>query len=299
MLGARADDQVPRPNDVDNKKEHLDEQLDFLASLTKEADSVWCPPKSVLRPETEILVEDLCVPECESKKRKGRKRNSSKIDKAENTDDPEVVPAKKSNRLGRKPLDSSLKKRKRLKKSGSGSNLDVEVQLQGDDDTELTVEDLMVIAKEYVEADEDRAGKHKLYGEPESSSLNQTTSYTRNQSDGSFITNNDSEQSSLNFKPAVSCDSTVISDCEKVDVGVRRTGDPAKDMLDLFLGPLLKKSSDNEQSKFVTKDIQFACDLKSQSQSQRHNDNVGEVVSVMKKKSSLKDKEHWTTRWLI
>lgn len=140
---------------------------------------------------------------------------------------------------------------------------------------------------QYVEADEDRARKYKLYGERESSSKNQRTSYIRNQSEGSFNTNNDSKQSSLDFKTSVP-HSTEISGGEKVDIGARTTGDPAKDMLDLFLGPLLKKSVENEQSKFVTTDVQFSCDLKSQNQ--RHNDNVGEVVTVMKKKSSLKDK---------
>uniref|UniRef100_A0A0A0KPK7 Uncharacterized protein n=2 Tax=Cucumis sativus TaxID=3659 RepID=A0A0A0KPK7_CUCSA len=233
-------------------------------------------------------MDDSCVLECESKKRKGRKLKSSQIDEAKDGHDPEAVPAKKSNRVRRKPLSSALEKRKRPRNSGSTSNLDIQVQPPDDDDIELTVEDLLVIAKEYVEADKDRDNRHKIYAERESSRINQRTSYTRNQAEGSFITNNDSKQSALVLKTSIPHDSTAISDGEKVDRSVSTMGDPAKDMLNLFLGPLLKKSVEIEQSKFLTKDVQFSCDLKSQNQ--RHNDNVGEVVSVMKKKSSLRDK---------
>lgn len=141
---------------------------------------------------------------------------------------------------------------------------------------------------QYVEADKDRDDRHKIYAERESSRINQRTSYTMNQAEGSFITNKDSKQSALDFKTSIPHESTAISGGEKVDRSVRTMGDPAKDMLDLFLGPLLKKSVEIEQSKFLTTDVQFSCDLKSQNQ--RHNDNVGEVVSVMKKKSSLRDK---------
>lgn len=95
-------------------------------------------------------MDDSCILKCESKKRKGRKLKSSQIEEAKDADDPEAVPEKKSNRLRRRPLSSSLEKRKRPRNSGSISNLDIQVQPLGDDDMELTVEDLMVIAKEVV-----------------------------------------------------------------------------------------------------------------------------------------------------
>lgn len=146
---------------------------------------------------------------------------------------------------------------------------------------------IIFICTQYVEAEEIRDDKRKISGERESSRTNQRTSYTRNQSEGSFNTNNDSKQISVDFQTSIPHDSTANSGGEKVDAGVRTMGDPAKDMLDLFLGPLLKKSVEIEQSKFRTTDVQFSSDLKSRNQ--RHNDNVG-VVSVMKKKSSLRDK---------
>ncbi|CAK9324093.1 unnamed protein product [Citrullus colocynthis] len=287
MLGVRADDQVQRSNDLDNNKKSIEEELDSQASLAKEANSIRRPRKSVSHQQKEILMDDSCILKCESKKRKGRKLKSSQIEEAKDADDPEAVPEKKSNRLRRRPLSSSLEKRKRPRNSGSISNLDIQVQPPGDDDMELTVEDLMVIAKEYVEAEEIRDDKRKIYGERESSRINQRTSYTRNQSEGSFNTNNDSKQIAMDLNTSIPHDSTANSGGEKVDAGVRTMGDPAKDMLDLFLGPLLKKSVEIEQSKFRRTDVQFSFDLKSQNQ--RHNDNVG-VVSVMKKKSSLRDK---------
>ncbi|XP_038892147.1 uncharacterized protein LOC120081389 [Benincasa hispida] len=288
MLGVRSDDQVQRSNDVEDNKKSLEEELDSQASLAKEANLVRCSRKSVLQQQKEILMDDSCILDCESNKRKGRKLKSSQIDEAKDADDLGAVRAKKSNRLRRKPLSSALEKRKRHRNLGSISNLDIQVQSPGGDDMELTVEDLMVIAKEYVEADMDSDDKHKISGERESSRINQRTSYTMNQAEGSFNTNNDSRQSSLDLKTSIPHGLTATSGGENVDTGVRTMGDPAKDMLDLFLGPLLKKSVEIEQSKFLATDVQFSCDL--MSQNQRHNDNVGEVVSVTKKKSSLRDK---------
>lgn len=145
MLGVCADDQVRRCNDVDNKK-HLEEELESRASLAKEANSISCPKTSVLHQQKENLMEGSCIPESESKKRMGRKRKSSQTDNAEDAGDLGAVSAEKSNRRGRKPLE----RRKRPKNSGSRSNLNIQFQPPGDDDMELTVEDLMVIAKEVV-----------------------------------------------------------------------------------------------------------------------------------------------------
>lgn len=150
MVGVRADDQVQISNDVDNNRKSLEEEeLDSQACLAKEANSIRHPQKSMLPQQKEILMEDPCITDCESKKRKGRKRKSSQHDEAEEADDPKTVPAKKSNRLRRKLMDSA-KKSKRPNDLGSSSNLDIRAQPPGDDDMELTVEDLMVIAKEVV-----------------------------------------------------------------------------------------------------------------------------------------------------
>lgn len=149
MLGVRADNQVQRTNDAENNKKGLEEELDSQASLAKEANSVRCHPKSVLHQQKEALMDDSCILQCESKRRKGRKLKPSQIDAAKDGHDAEAVPAKKSNRVRRKPLSSALEKRK------GPRNLDINLDIQvrppdDDDDIGLTVEDLMVIAKEVV-----------------------------------------------------------------------------------------------------------------------------------------------------
>jgi len=65
------------------------------------------------------------------------------------------------------------------------------------------------------------------------------------------------------------------------------TGDPARDMLDLFLGPLLLKTSREVErdANIMTEKLMLDHELSQRS----HNDAVVEVAPVTKKKSSLKD----------
>lgn len=80
--------------------------------------------------------------------------------------------------------------------------------------------------------------------------------------------------------------STVSLASEEIAIIDRRTGDPAQDMLDLFLGPLLKKPFE-QKTRSLIKDMEFAYEFEMQSQ----NTVVGEEIEpLMKKKSSLKDK---------
>lgn len=73
---------------------------------------------------------------------------------------------------------------------------------------------------------------------------------------------------------------TVVNPCS--------TGDPAQDMLDLLLGPLLKKPA-REENKIglIKEDMTFAVDITKQRQ---NNIGMEVVVPLTKKKSSLKDK---------
>lgn len=71
-------------------------------------------------------------------------------------------------------------------------------------------------------------------------------------------------------------------------VNPSRTGDPAQDMLDLLLGPLLRKPAWEENKiGLIKEDLMFAGDIAKQRQN-----NIGTevVVPLTKKKSSLKDK---------
>lgn len=66
------------------------------------------------------------------------------------------------------------------------------------------------------------------------------------------------------------------------------SGNPTQDMLDLFLGPLLKKTQEGEKEDVtLTEEINFTHEVKNQSFSVVHG---GEPAVVMKKKTSLKDK---------
>lgn len=75
---------------------------------------------------------------------------------------------------------------------------------------------------------------------------------------------------------------------DKTVVNPSRTGDPTQDMLDLFLGPLLKKPLEEEKKvEVITDDMVFAHALRKQNQ----EIVLGDVpVPLTKKKSSLKDK---------
>lgn len=90
----------------------------------------------------------------------------------------------------------------------------------------------------------------------------------------------------------LSTDSAMGSMSEQSLVSVSRTGDPAQDMLDLFLGPLLKKPvEDQNRTKFTANDI-FDIEFRKLSETQKNDAGQEHTVAspVMKKKSSLKDK---------
>ncbi|XP_062172753.1 uncharacterized protein LOC133878220 isoform X2 [Alnus glutinosa] len=178
---------------------------------------------------------------CETK----RKRKSSNRDaNCEGMITETVSGKKKYNGHGRKVEESAASKRRKAK----GSDFD-------DNDVELTIEDLMAIAEEYVKVEkntEQQASNRECGSERQ---VLMTASSSRNSS-------------------------------EEIAIIDRTTVDPAQDMLDLFLGPLLKKPVVEEKKSFV-KDIAFAYEFERQTQ----NNVVGEEIEpLMKKKSSLKDK---------
>lgn len=69
----------------------------------------------------------------------------------------------------------------------------------------------------------------------------------------------------------------------------RRTGDAAQDMLDLFLGPLLKKPPNNEQEIGAGKTESMIITNESIKQA-TSREMWREEATLTKKKSSLKDK---------
>ncbi|GAY43320.1 hypothetical protein KPL70_012401 [Citrus sinensis] len=142
----------------------------------------------------------------------------------------------------------------------------------------LTVEDLLSIAKEYVQADGER-------GEVQSSSRREL------ESEKELLASTSLENRDI-LNQKLSTDSAMGSMSEQSLVSVSRTGDPAQDMLDLFLGPLLKKPvEDQNRTKFTANDI-FDIEFRKLSETQKNDAGQEHTVAspVMKKKSSLKDK---------
>lgn len=83
------------------------------------------------------------------------------------------------------------------------------------------------------------------------------------------------------------CDSTLNKTAEFVATGTSQTGDPAQEMLDLFLGPLLKKPLKEEKNKSIVEGMEFTQEFTRKSQEEFAGE---EMIPLMKKKSSLKDK---------
>ncbi|KAJ0095365.1 hypothetical protein Patl1_15765 [Pistacia atlantica] len=150
-------------------------------------------------------------------------------------------------KISTQPLTTNIKKRK-VGKSKKPTPRD-------DGEGEFSVEDLLSIAKEFVQIDLDTAELQSVDRDFESQDQRLKTTFCE---DG-------------------------ISNCNLTSVQ-SRTGDPAQDMLDLFLGPLLKKPRGDKEKKteFTTNDEGFR---------QLSQNDVGEeMVSHIKSKSSLKDK---------
>lgn len=76
---------------------------------------------------------------------------------------------------------------------------------------------------------------------------------------------------------------------ENLATNTRRTGDAAQDMLDLFLGPLLKKPPNNEQEIGAGKTESMIITNESIKQA-TSREMWREEATLTKKKSSLKDK---------
>ncbi|KAF9677531.1 hypothetical protein SADUNF_Sadunf08G0117300 [Salix dunnii] len=224
---------------------------------------------------------------------KKRKRNRVKDNKELDDDTVNDVSKKTSNRRGRK--------RKAKGKAG------IEAEYEEEEGEELTVEDLLSIAEElkytlfaaqavrlvtdrrvdlkYVKADEDSRRKQTSGRECKLQRQLPTTASSKNDLEESLVVLDD-KHISANCE-TTSCSSTMNLVSQESLISSSRTGDPAHDMLDLFLGPLLKKPMEIEKmSEFIAKDVDFTLELKKKS----HSDFGDEMAPPMKKKSSLKDK---------
>ncbi|XP_019158306.1 PREDICTED: uncharacterized protein LOC109155030 [Ipomoea nil] len=139
------------------------------------------------------------------------------------------------------------------------------------DDEDLTVDDLLTLAKECV--NEECKGDQNMLSPRESTAAIP-------------LRDTDISAGPIILKGSISSKDTSSSEAlPKPNI----TGSPTQDMLNLFLGPLLKKTQEEKDVEVVRDDIYFGYDrdLKSSNRNVDFKDLPGPLA---KKKSSLKDK---------
>ncbi|XP_071702388.1 uncharacterized protein [Rutidosis leptorrhynchoides] len=281
---------VTKPLDLDKNDDVIKDKLsDVTESLKPKA-------KRVTRNKKENVDESMLV-KCETKR---KRRGSVEEDAIECRDhEEEVVEKRKQKKVGRKVEDQSL--RKKMVNEDAFENGD---ECQGftcdEDDEELTMEDLISIAKEFVENDESDTVQQKSTERQRGSKSK--SSYTSVAAQTTLISPHDIQSDMPEkttshhdfFENTTSKDTTSHHDSlenttSKVtppdtSVETRVTDDPAQDMLELFLGPLLKKPPTIEEASSINDSI-ISCDIKTQ----KHDVISSKQVSITKKKSSLRD----------
>ncbi|OMO72385.1 hypothetical protein COLO4_27646 [Corchorus olitorius] len=246
-----------------------------------------------IQKDADKLVSDNSKPKKQTKKAvlprekgetKRRKRKISQQDEPDNVEN--ASPKKMSVGLEEKQVQEPSVRRKRKATSGrlrSGKDSKIPPPVDDDDDEELTPGDLLSIAEEYVKADKDvelqeQSTRESVFRRPLS-----TKASIKTKSKSSLIGLEGNQR-----LPAheTTDDSTQCLKVEEPLINISRTGDPAQDMLNLLLGPLLKKTEEEKRTEFILKDLKFANEL----EKGRQNDFKEETVPLTKKKCTLKDK---------
>ncbi|XP_028783781.1 uncharacterized protein LOC114739848 isoform X2 [Neltuma alba] len=180
-----------------------------------------------------------------------------------------------------KSLKSSSNKSQTVKDPSCGDTDANSVQGFTDYDTELTIEDLMTIAEEYVKDYEKKKQKEASNSQSESVQQFPTTGEYGN-SLGSHCERK--RWSSPEREGLYS--STSNKTGELVPTRTSQTGDPAQEMLELLLGPLLKPLEE-EKNKSIVESVEFT----QESPGKRQDEFSGkDKVPLTKRKCSLKDK---------
>lgn len=293
MLGVAASDQVSKSEEenkhVNNKvKEGIASQS--LRSKSKSTAGIKRIKKDIplgVSDQEPSEVNTCLLTKCESKKR--RKKLCHEEDVGSDSEFCETVFEKKRcTRGGRKTRECARQKQQEAKSLRSESSEEIENSSPGEGDGELTMEDLMSIAQEYVRTDEHSEKQWSSHGEHEVERPHPSIALSGDES-GGLPNALQSNRRSPTHKEIVSVhNSTGTLALEESVVDPIRTGDPAQDMLDLFLGPLLKKPRvEKNKIELIKEDMMFSCEFEKQRQ---NNIGAEELVPLTKKKSSLKDK---------
>ncbi|KAF3327994.1 hypothetical protein FCM35_KLT06600 [Carex littledalei] len=222
-------------------------------------------------------------------KRKQRRKTSNQD--PDEFDEAEVAPHSRAMRKyeieieeGRKGSAKGFKRKRNQKK----------MLVISDDETDLTVDDLVSIAEEYVNADKDKLKKDTA---ATATTKNDPSKDASKPVPGPRLTKGllkcstsktitDSSDYTLSEKNNLIEDTNIPSN-------VVTTGNPAQDMLDLFLGPLLKKSPPVKEP--AIESVEEVCnsslvETNEKAVYREEKNPVEERETLVKKRSSLKDK---------
>ncbi|KAF5802087.1 hypothetical protein HanRHA438_Chr06g0264821 [Helianthus annuus] len=170
-------------------------------------------------------------------------------------------------RKAEEPEPSRKKSEKRFEfDNGSGS--ETQSLSCDEEDDDLTMDDVLSIAKEFVENDKRDTSQQKP-PKVQSELRSESPPYVRSPTH---------EETDSHHEPVETTSKTTLADSIM-------TGDPAQDMLDVFLGSLLKKPIAKDETS-STYDITIPHETKNQ----QHNAVISnKPVMLTKKKSSLRD----------
>ncbi|GAB4850690.1 hypothetical protein Ancab_029995 [Ancistrocladus abbreviatus] len=150
---------------------------------------------------------------------------------------------------------------------------------------ELSVEDLISIAKEYVNMSEDMEQHQRSCIIPRPRNQPSLTNLSQKESKDAHNALQGNGISVRDTLEVANSNATESSSVQQSIINSGKIGDPAQDMLDLFLGPLLKKPLVERKNDVMTDQTMLNYKLSKQSQ-----DDSVEVPLLTKKKCSLKDK---------
>ncbi|KAI3728487.1 hypothetical protein L6452_17124 [Arctium lappa] len=279
MAGASTADKVCKPLDSDENDVITKEEVSVVTKSRKPKANVLTSKhkKEVGLPNDgkSFLVK------CETRRKK-RGFVEKDVIESHNPEQEVVVENRKRGRARRKDEEHDLSRNKEEKSCEFESNNENQAPSDDEEDEDLTIDDLLSIAKEFVANDKSDIGQQKpSEGQCKSKSKSSYTSsfVTRT----SLVVPQDTrspmlEETASHHDPIDNTSKVSLADSQM-------TGDPAQDMLDLFLGPLLKKPIGKEETISI-KDIILPREVKKQ----QHDAVISDKpVTLTKKKSSLRD----------
>ncbi|CAL0304293.1 unnamed protein product [Lupinus luteus] len=188
---------------------------------------------------------------------------------------------KRANRCRDGVQKSSRRKGQNLEDPRHGSCDVIPVQASSDDDMDLTIEDLMAIAEQYVkDHNKDQQETLGRRCEPELPIPATSESGTAIDSPCGNKKPSGSAREALN-------NSTLTTTGQLVTTSTSQTDNPAQDMLDLLLGPLLWNLPEKEKNKPTVDSLEFTDEFTGHSQAELAGE---EMPPLMKRRSTLKDK---------